>query len=75
MGHIFFQNKTLQVVTSKGTIQGKEDVTDAGVAYFSFSGIPFARPPLGNLRFRVSRKYVFKILNKNGLIHTVNFCH
>ncbi|XP_060529798.1 carboxylesterase 4A-like [Cylas formicarius] len=46
------QFQKLQVRTLNGLIQGAIDRTDSGVSYFSFMGIPYAVPPLGELRFR-----------------------
>lgn len=41
------------VQVSEGTLLGKEMRTSTGYRYFSFSGIPYAEPPLGELRFAV----------------------
>lgn len=41
---------------SEGTVQGKE-LTAGSFSrkkYFAFQGIPYAQPPVGNLRFKVS---------------------
>jgi carboxylesterase type B len=39
------------VETLQGSIQGKIETNSNGREYFSFSGIPFAKPPVGELRF------------------------
>ena len=42
------------VETKYGTIIGSNvNISDGKVAHF-FTGIPFAKPPVGNLRFEVS---------------------
>lgn len=41
---------------SEGTVQGKE-LTASSFSrkkYFAFQGIPYAQPPVGNLRFKVN---------------------
>ncbi|KAI7815370.1 carboxylesterase [Rhyzopertha dominica] len=46
----------LQVYTSNGLIQGKRLLTERKhVEYFSFQGIPYAQPPIKDLRFRAPR--------------------
>nr|CAD7196065.1 unnamed protein product [Timema douglasi] len=40
------------VELSQGIIQGKVDSTVSGVAFYSFQGIPYAQPPVGDLRFK-----------------------
>lgn len=37
-----------------GDILGTNGVTDRGTNYVAFRGIPYAQPPVGNLRFAVS---------------------
>ena len=40
------------VVTSLGKIEGSLMTTNEGRRIYSYRGIPYARPPLGNLRFK-----------------------
>ncbi|CAH0550114.1 unnamed protein product [Brassicogethes aeneus] len=40
------------VTISDGQIKGKSASDERGGTYFSFQGIPYAKPPVGNLRFR-----------------------
>ncbi|XP_067614371.1 uncharacterized protein [Eurosta solidaginis] len=40
------------VTTTKGDVKGVKRLTIWGDDYFSFEGIPYAKPPLGKLRFR-----------------------
>ncbi|XP_060529957.1 esterase FE4-like isoform X2 [Cylas formicarius] len=46
------ENKNYQVRTSNGLIQGSMEKSENGVSYYSFMGIPYAQPPVGDLRFR-----------------------
>lgn len=41
-----------QVVTSKGVLKGTTLTSRDGREYYAFTGIPYAKPPLGNLRLR-----------------------
>ncbi|CAG9773266.1 unnamed protein product [Ceutorhynchus assimilis] len=45
-------NQLLQLKISNGLIQGKEERSFNGVKYFSYVGIPYAEPPINDLRFR-----------------------
>lgn len=43
------------IVTKQGKLVGVKLYTaETNKPYFSFSNIPYAKPPLGNLRFKVS---------------------
>ncbi|XP_026666920.1 uncharacterized protein LOC108621959 [Ceratina calcarata] len=45
------------VATEKGQIQGSINVSvKSSVKYSSFQGIPYAKPPVGNLRFKESQE-------------------
>ncbi|CAH2237117.1 jg24456 [Pararge aegeria aegeria] len=41
-----------KVTVSEGTLRGSKVKTDSGVEYYEFLGVPYAKPPLGNLRFK-----------------------
>ncbi|KAK9884285.1 hypothetical protein WA026_005237 [Henosepilachna vigintioctopunctata] len=41
-----------QVQTPLGKIEGVSDRTVKGRNFFSFEGVPYAKPPVGNLRFK-----------------------
>ncbi|XP_077284899.1 juvenile hormone esterase-like [Arctopsyche grandis] len=43
---------TFNVNTSNGAIFGKMVSTSSNFSYYSFQGIPYAKPPLGDLRFK-----------------------
>ncbi|XP_055847644.1 esterase B1-like [Episyrphus balteatus] len=45
-------NETIEVLTTKGPIRGVKRNSVYGDSYFSFENIPFAKPPLGELRFK-----------------------
>jgi carboxylesterase type B len=38
----------------QGDLRGQKVITKSGLHYYSFQGIPYAKPPVGNLRFKVS---------------------
>ena len=42
------------VMTSTGKISGIREHSTEGKAFFSYYSIPFAKPPVGSLRFKVS---------------------
>lgn len=42
------------VEIADGLLVGTNEVTDNGTRYSAFRGIPYAEPPLGDLRFAVS---------------------
>lgn len=45
----------LRVKTTQGELLGGEFISDLnGEKYYGFLGIPYAKPPVGNLRFMVS---------------------
>lgn len=52
---IFVNCDELLVNTSFGVLQGREFKSRNGRTVAAFSGIPFAKPPLDALRFRVCR--------------------
>jgi hypothetical protein len=45
------------VFVAQGWLRGKAVTTESGVTYYSFQGIPYAKPPVGALRFQVRRPH------------------
>ena len=41
------------VMTTQGLVTGLTNTTDAGNRFFSYRGIRYGKPPVGDLRFRV----------------------
>ncbi|KAK3914716.1 Esterase FE4 [Frankliniella fusca] len=41
-----------QVKVTTGEVRGRERTTPSGNVYLSFQGIPYAKPPMGELRFK-----------------------
>lgn len=42
------------VETTFGVVKGKTIYSRSGMPFYAFQGIPYAKPPVGNLRFKVS---------------------
>ncbi|KAK7873003.1 hypothetical protein R5R35_000303 [Gryllus longicercus] len=40
------------VRVEQGSLRGRTIISKTGLAYFSFKGVPYAKPPLGPLRFK-----------------------
>lgn len=63
---------SLIVKISQGAIEGKEMINDNGKSFRGFLGIPYAKPPIGNLRFKVRRRvFILTDLILN-LLHFLN---
>ena len=61
-GHV--KGKNVTVDTKYGKVQGHVVTLGTGETVVSYLGIPFAKPPVGSLRFKVTTKfYIFKFLN------------
>jgi len=39
--------------TEYGQVRGEKIVSEVGIPYIRFLGIPYAKPPVGDLRFQV----------------------
>lgn len=48
--------------TEDGRISGILEKSQKGREFYSFYGIPFAKPPLGKLRFKVTQNTIFMII-------------
>lgn len=44
--------ETVIVRVAQGSLRGQKVKTEAGATYYSFHGIPYAKPPVGPLRFK-----------------------
>jgi hypothetical protein len=45
--------ETYIVRVAQGKLRGGRVTTNTGTPYYSFQGIPYAKPPVGELRFKV----------------------
>lgn len=45
-----------EVTIRQGVLRGAKVKTDSGFEYYEFLGIPYAKPPVGDLRFKVGVK-------------------
>lgn len=45
----------------QGRLEGKTGLDYNGRKYYSFLGIPYAKPPIGNLRFKVRNLAKYQI--------------
>lgn len=50
------------VITPLGNLQGSSMKTKSGKLIYAFRGIPYAKPPVGELRFKVSYAFIVYIL-------------
>lgn len=50
-------DSALRVVTEGGRIEGKAETSINGRTFHSFYGIPYARPPIGEYRFKVKWQF------------------
>lgn len=72
MQNLFVQKDGSIVSTSTGKLRGKT-IKNLGVTYESFKGIPYAKPPLGKLRFQAPVPHESWSGVRNAFEHG-NFC-
>ena len=55
----FFEHEPLEpvgpvaTIPTLGQVRGSQMTSEAGRSFYAFRGIPYAKPPVGELRFRV----------------------
>lgn len=49
------------VTLSQGELVGRVFTNENGVEYYGYLGVPYAKPPIRKLRFRVSLKKIYII--------------
>ncbi|XP_069669062.1 juvenile hormone esterase-like [Periplaneta americana] len=45
-------SETVTVTIAQGELRGRQEVSKCGQTYYSFRGVPYAKPPVGPLRFK-----------------------
>ncbi|XP_076069707.1 carboxylic ester hydrolase-like [Oratosquilla oratoria] len=60
-------NLTSVLYTAQGPIIGEQKETESGYRYYVYAGIPYAKPPVGNLRFKDPEPWE----NWSGLRHSL----
>lgn len=53
----------------EGQLKGKQYLSRNGRNFFAFQGIPYAKPPVGQLRFKVFIKRLY--INQPVLLHLI----
>lgn len=55
-------NRSLIVETAEGLVSGEEFIGKSQKTWYRYRGIPFAEPPVGDLRFEVSILFILIII-------------
>lgn len=59
------ENESTTITIQQGTLTGKIQQSRNGSKYFAFLSIPYAKPPVGELRFKVKRKNYICYVNNH----------
>ena len=65
--------ETVIVRVAQGSLRGQKVKTEAGATYYSFHAIPYAKPPVGPLRFKVS--LIFLVMKATYRCISVFLCN
>lgn len=60
-------DSTILIETNSGPVRGIKRTTILGNDYLSFQSIPYAKPPIGPLRFRVNKNYISLVYLKSQI--------
>lgn len=47
----------LEIELSEGVLSGVQEKLPNGENFYAFRGVPYAKPPIGNLRFKVNTMF------------------
>lgn len=60
----YYRREEIIVKTKTGLVKGFKIASDYEYRYFNFIGIPYAKPPIGDLRFKVNQ-FIYVIPRPN----------
>lgn len=58
----YFFKDSIIATTEQGNVLGCVRVNRKGGKFYSFTSIPYAKPPVGDLRFMVSKKVIHIVI-------------
>ncbi len=62
---IINSSENIEITVEQGKLKGKVFESRNGTKYYGFLGIPYAKPPVGDLRFEVRKiKILFLLMQK-----------
>lgn len=50
-------SRRLEIELSEGVLSGVQEKLPNGENFYAFRGVPYAQPPVGNLRFKVNTMF------------------
>lgn len=53
-----------QINVNEGQLKGKQFLSRSGRNFFAYQGIPYAKPPVGQLRFKVFIKKFYVLIDR-----------
>ncbi|XP_050499760.1 juvenile hormone esterase [Diabrotica virgifera virgifera] len=71
LGIFISANADILVTTPNGLIRGRQEYSQRGISFYAFQEVPFAKPPVGDLRFKERRCRYGPADNWEGVLDTV----
>lgn len=62
-----FSSEVVTVTTNSGPVKGFKIASACDYRYYNFIGIPYAKPPIGDLRFKVNIFSIIHLSSNNYL--------